>query len=152
MQFARKLLVLTVAVGALAGCPSDPVAPPAPTGEWFGVIQGADGWEHLSGQSGFIWTEGATTFETFAQIEGDEVGAVRPWHVHENTCAAGGDIVGSDADYPRLVTDATGVATVVTFVPRGIDPNADYHVNIHLSVDEMETIIACGDLTLVQVF
>jgi hypothetical protein len=143
--------VLTFAVVALAACPSDPVTP-VPTFEWYGVIVGAAGWEHIEGESGFIWTENAGTFTTAAVIVGDEIGAVRPWHVHYNTCAEGGDIVGADGDYPRLVTDGNGVASVTTTVPVGIDPNVAYHVNVHLSPDELGTIIACGDLALVGAF
>jgi superoxide dismutase, Cu-Zn family len=115
--------------------------------EWQGSVQGVPGWEHLSGQGGVVWIPGVQEFATSMQISGDEPGAVRPWHVHHNSCAAGGVIVGDDGDYPRLSIDADGTASVATIVPTGLSTTAPYHINVHLSDDEMTTIIACGDLT-----
>jgi hypothetical protein len=117
--------------------------------EWEGTIQGMQGWEHLSGVSTVSWTVGMQQFTTTMQIAGDEQDAVRPWHVHHNTCAASGGIVGNDGDYPRLEIGADGTAAVSTGVPTGLSVAAPYHVNVHLSDDEMDVIIACGDLTIV---
>ena len=54
-------------------------------------------------------------------IGGDQPGATRPWHLHRGTCDQGGAVLG---------------------------PAGDYLVNVHGSVAELRTIIACGDLHL----
>jgi superoxide dismutase, Cu-Zn family len=143
-----KLAALVASVAVLTACPGDPITP-GPTFEWFATLEGETGWEHLAGEGGMLWAEGGTVIAARAFITGDEPGAIRPWHVHHNTCAEGGDIVGPAGAYPPLVIDADGEAGVVTNVPTVIDGDASFHVNVHLSEAELETIIACGDLTVV---
>lgn len=141
----RHVTVL-VAVALLASC--DLSTEPSPrVFDWFGLMEAAEGW-NIQGEAAIQWFDDTTEFTTGAVIAMDEPGAVRPWHVHHNTCDEGGGIVGSDADYPRLVVDESGTAGVVTTVPTVLDPEADYHVNVHLSEAEMETVIACADLRL----
>jgi superoxide dismutase, Cu-Zn family len=142
----RAKLGAIVGVLVLAGC-NGTTATPADV-VWTTSIQGAAGWQHLSGDATVTWTPGASVFSTTMQIAGDEPGAVRPWHVHFNTCATGGGIVGADGDYPRLNIGTDGTATVSTTVPTGLSAAAPYHINVHLSEAQPEVIIACGDLTI----
>jgi hypothetical protein len=144
--------LLAFVLVAVAGCDIGGVDPIPQTLEWHGIVEGEAEWEHLEGEAAFAWTEGTQEITAGVLVTGDEPGEVRPWHVHHNTCAEGGGIVGSDDDYPRLVIEGDGTASVVTNVPVGIDPAADFHVNVHLSEEEMETIIACADLTLIPGF
>jgi hypothetical protein len=138
-----------MALAVLAACDTGTAVDPVPEWQWHGFLEAEAGWEHVTGQAAAGWIEGRPTFRAGAEIAGDEVGAVRPWHVHHNTCAEGGGIVGSDGDYPRLIVNAQGEAIVITDVPVGLDPAADYHVNVHLSEEEMGVIIACADLEVV---
>jgi hypothetical protein len=143
-----RLAGVLTALGVLVACDTSTVEP-LPQLEWQGDLGGEAGWEHLTGRAAMAWIQGSTTFLAGAEIMGDEAGASRPWHVHHNTCAEGGGIVGTDAQYPRLVINADGHAVVVTEVAGTIDPEADYHVNVHLSEAEMNVVIACADLELV---
>lgn len=150
MQKLRGGFTLFLAFALLTACNDDPTEPEPDPDEygWTATLQGTEGWDHLSGAAEVVWVEGQTEFEASASIAGDESGAVRPWHVHYNTCAEGGAIVGADGDYPRLNVDEDGTADVSTTVPEPMDTTASFHVNIHLSESEMGTIIACGDLNM----
>lgn len=138
----KHVLTLLVATAVVLGCNDDDDY------EWSADIQGLGEWEDLEGEAEAQWTEDDDEFDTAVEIRNDEPGAVRPWHVHFNDCATGGGIVGLDDDYPRLEVDEDGTATASVTVPQRLEPGAPYHVNIHLSDDELETIIACGDLEL----
>jgi superoxide dismutase, Cu-Zn family len=139
-------LVATVVIAG-AACDTRTTAPAVEL-EWQGTVEGLAGWEQLSGEAAFRWTEGQQHFTAGMALSGDEPGAVRPWHVHFNTCAQGGGIVGGDASYPRLAIQADGTAAVTTEVPFVPSPAVAYHVNVHLSEAQMDVIIACGDLPL----
>lgn len=141
----RAFLTTIAMFGLMAAC-GDGATAPTPELEWEATVVGVDGWEQLLGEATAVAFAGAPQFATTMVLVGDEPGAVRPWHVHHNTCTEGGGIVGADGDYPRLQVDAAGQAQVTTTVPAGLDPAANYHVNVHLSEAEMQVIIACGDL------
>lgn len=142
--------IALMALAVLAACDTSTAVDPVAEWQWHAFLEAEAGWEHVTGQAATGWIEGRPSFLAGAEIAGDEGGAVRPWHVHHNTCAEGGGIVGSDGDYPRLMVNAQGEAVVITEVPAGIDPAADYHVNVHLSEEEMDVIIACADLEVVS--
>ena len=150
MKNLRGGFTLFLTLGILTACSDDPTEPvPDPNEfEWAATLQGTQGWEGLNGEAGVVWVEGQNQFAAAASITGDESGSIRPWHVHRNTCAEGGTIVGADGDYPRLTVGANGAATASATVPMAIDTTASYHVNVHLSPAEMGTIIACGNLNL----
>jgi hypothetical protein len=142
----RQLLAAATALCVLASCDTLTIVDPPVT--WQATLTGNPGWEHLSGTAQVQQASATANFSATAQIQGDAAGAVRPWHVHNNTCAQGGGIVGADGDYPRLNVGAGGTATATATVPAGLVRGAAYHVNVHLSVAEMGTVIACGDLAI----
>ncbi len=142
-----RLVCLVLCSVVLVGCDTTTTQPLERV--WQGQLEGEPGWEHLSGETAVHFVEGTASFIAAAQIAGDEPGEIRPWHVHFNTCAEGGGIVGEDGDYPRLVVDTDGTAVASATVPQSVEPGADYHVNVHLSEAEMGTIIMCADLELV---
>jgi hypothetical protein len=145
----RKAAVAVMGIAAmmnLAGCPDDDDDDDLQTREWSADLEGEPGWEDIGGEALVVWVEEADQFTASIEITGDEEGAVRPWHLHFNTCEAGGGIVGEDQDYPRLFIDEDGNASETVTISRRIDPDDAYHVNVHLSDDELETIIACADV------
>jgi superoxide dismutase, Cu-Zn family len=146
-MYGKICMVVAVSVGLVA-CDSttaDPVER-----EWQGVLQGEPGWEQLSGSTVVQSMEGTSAFTAMVELAGDTPGAVRPWHVHFNTCAQGGGIVGQDGDYPRLTIGAGGGATASVTVAQSLAVGASYHVNVHRGDDDLATIIACADLVLVN--
>jgi superoxide dismutase, Cu-Zn family len=131
-----------------AACNGTTIQPEATEFEWQGSVAGVGEWPQVTAEAAMRWVEGDVGFTAGIAIAGDRPGAVRPWHVHHNTCAQGGGIVGLDQQYPRLEIQADGTASAVANVPLAPDPAANYHVNVHRSEEEMEVIIACGDITL----
>jgi len=113
---------------------------------WTVSFQGAGEWEDVTATSDVHWATGAASFTASVRVSDDESEAVRPWHVHQGTCAQGGEVVGGGAHYPALNMDSGGSAEGVATVPTALDPAAQYHVNVHRSPREMSTIVACGDL------
>jgi hypothetical protein len=83
-------------------------------------------------------------------------GEVHPAHIHAGSCPTPGDIVAPlrDVTAPRggqtgSLTSIEGVEVSVTRVNPQIpqmlrDPHA---INVHLSADDLDTYIACGDIT-----
>lgn len=116
---------------------------------WEATLVGTEAYAGVQGQGAAAWTEETSEFAATVDIEGDEPEAVRPWHVHENTCEAGGGIVGPAAEYTPLAVGAEGTASAADTISVALDPEADYHINVHLSAEDLETIIACGNLELV---
>ena len=79
-------------------------------------------------------------------LTGAEAGMSYPWHVHYGDCGSGGSIVGSASSYPPITPDAEGSDRVTTTIGVQLNDDSSYHVNVHLSAEEMDVIIACGEL------
>lgn len=80
------------------------------------------------------------------EIEGAPSDAILPWHLHEGACGSGGPIVGDPTAYPPLSTGLNGEASAEATIAVTVDPAADYHINVHKSPSETETIVACGEV------
>jgi superoxide dismutase, Cu-Zn family len=125
----------------------DTTPPPQAINEWRAELSNIEpSW--VVGSAVVQQTVGEQAFTAAVMIREDIAGAARPWHVHFGTCATGGGIVGDPAAYPPLVTDTAGAATSNVLVRVGLDVNAPYHVNVHESEADLNTLIACGDLVL----
>lgn len=135
---------MLVLVTALVGCGDDDDF--GDDQEMSADLDGRPGFTQLDGDATVRWTEGTSGFIATIDLEGDEPGQIRPWHVHYGTCGSGGDIVGSDEDYPRLEIDDNGQGLATATVAEQLVSGDLYHVNVHLSEEDMDTIIACGDL------
>jgi hypothetical protein len=143
----RKIIAMLMGIAVLAACDDDddPTNTPRQL-TWDTEVEGLTGFEEINGDASARWTTGTTSFSATAELLGDEGGSVRPWHVHEGTCGSGGDIVGLDSQYPRLNASPAGTDTVTVTVPVALDSTQAYYVNYHNSVEDMATIIACGEL------
>jgi hypothetical protein len=81
-------------------------------------------------------------------------GATHPVHIHSGTCAELGDVVFPLNDLAAPAGDCTGPesAVPVTLSENIVDiPLQDmidggHAINVHLSNDEIDTYIACGDV------
>jgi hypothetical protein len=130
------------------GIPDDQEPTPNPSViEWRAALVNLDPSLYaLQGDAVVAQVVGDAAFTATITIRNDTPGAVRPWHVHFNTCAAGGGIVGADTAYPRLTSGTDGAASSNVMVRVGLDPAVAYHVNVHKSDAEFNTLIMCGDL------
>jgi len=86
----------------------------------------------------------------------DDEAESRPAHIHSGTCADLGDVVLPLADVTPIGDESkrTGATTAIpvenslTVVDMPLQEIIDgrYAINIHLSADEIDTYIACGDI------
>lgn len=106
--------------------------------------------------AGMLVLSGPTAWAQDATPEAAEAMAPRPAHIHSGNCNELGEVVLPLTD----LTGATGGDRVgqagralaaensFTSVPLTLDAilDADHAINIHLSADEIDTYIACGDI------
>ena len=98
----------------------------------------------IVGSSTAMVAEGKTT--VMIKLMGMQAGTTHPWHVHMGKCASGGPIVGSMSDYTPLTVGNDGTAQGSATLSVRLEESSNYHVNVHQSASNMETIIACGNL------
>jgi hypothetical protein len=89
---------------------------------------------------------GATTTVVAINFAGGVAGGTHPWHVHSGSCATGGPIVGEAGRYPPLRPGTGGTAAATTTINVVLAPGQNYHVNVHRSPEQLDQVIACGDL------
>ncbi len=77
-------------------------------------------------------------------LQGTPPSGDHPAHFHAGNCGSGGDIVVPLSN----VNGATGFSTTVTNVPFDAIVGGDHYLNIHLSSDQISTIVACGEVGL----
>jgi hypothetical protein len=79
----------------------------------------------------------------------------RPAHIHTGNCVELGDVVVPLTDLAPAVGESVGQVDEVaeaefsfTIVPMTLDAilSADHAINVHLSAEQIETYIACGEL------
>jgi hypothetical protein len=119
-------------------------------GAWTGDVQSlAPG-----GHSGFATVTMMPDGETRANLtlRGGSAGGRHPWHIHAGLCPSGdagdaavGPEVGDPGSYPVLEPDDVGNASATAVLSAGLDPDGEYHVDIHESADD-STVVGCGDL------
>jgi hypothetical protein len=86
--------------------------------------------------------------------EAEPAGAVHPVHVHSGTCAELGEVVAPLVDLAAPEGEFTGPdsAVAVTLSENIVDIplqeiiDGGHAINVHLSADEIDTYIACGDI------
>jgi hypothetical protein len=135
----------------LHGCASGGEADPRPIpGAWSGDVQSLG----AEGHSGFATITMMADGETRANLtlRGGSAGGRHPWHIHGGLCPSGdgsaaavGPEVGDPGSYPPLEPDEAGNASATATLVVALDPEADYHVDVHQSAEDA-TVVGCGDL------
>jgi plastocyanin len=105
---------------------------------------------------GSVAAVAALTFLTPGLAAQDDEAEVHPAHIHSGTCAELGDVVAPLNDVTVIGNDSesTGAASAipvkssVTVVDMPLQEIIDggHAINVHLSADEIDTYIACGDI------
>ncbi|HEU4473916.1 MAG TPA: hypothetical protein VFR72_03710 [Gemmatimonadales bacterium] len=88
----------------------------------------------------------ATKTRAFAAIENAVPGGEHPWHVHVGRCGTDRGIFGPAEAYRPLRVGGNGRAEASAELPVPVPTSGEYFVNIHASVNNMGTIVACGNL------
>ncbi len=102
-------------------------------------ISGKEGYEGISGTATFT-DMGDDTTKVVVELTGTPAGGNHPAHLHDGTdCAMNEPVV-----HP-LENVVDGMST--TMVEASFDHlvEANYYLNVHLSAEEVSTVIACGD-------
>ncbi len=102
----------------------------------------------ISGTATFMENEdNSTTVEI--ELDGTPDGGMHPAHIHYNTAAEGGDIAVSF----EPVEGSTGMSTTTfsalddgTSITYEEAINFDGYINVHLSADDLNTLVAQGDI------
>lgn len=117
---------------------------------WSGEVEAMN----AEGHSGFATVTVMPDGETRATLtlRGGSAGGNHPWHIHEGLCPVGdsepspvGAEIGPPGAYPALEPNDGGNASATATLALQLDPDAEYHVDLHLSPEESE-VVGCGDL------
>jgi hypothetical protein len=98
-----------------------------------------------SGWMGADERESART-AAFVSISNAVPGGRHPWHVHVGQCGNDQGIFGDADDYPVLEVEGNGQAEETAELDVAVPTSGQYFINVHASPNNMETIIACGNL------
>jgi hypothetical protein len=98
--------------------------------------------------TGWMGGEKGDTAKTraFVSIQNAVPGGEHPWHVHIGQCGSDRGIFGAADAYEPLRVGSSGVAQETTVLRVPAPTTGQYFINVHASRNNMETIIACGNL------
>lgn len=139
-----RLLAIVLGLGLAASCASrvgDGAGPGAEVRSGTIVSRRGTG---VTGTARAVVRSGGTSI--VVSLIGAQPNTAHPWHIHDGTCESGGAVVGSPGAYPPLMVGTTGQAQARATLPGPLATGQNYHVNVHASATEMNTIVACGDL------
>lgn len=138
-------LALVVAGGCArqARVETEPATPEPEPATWTAALSGSVG-SALRGEA----TAEPTAAGTRIRITLRDLapGARLPWHVHQGRCGSEGEVVGPADAYPLLEAPSGGEASATAELGLRLDPALSYHVNVHASPDDLESVVACGRL------
>lgn len=120
----------------------------SPTGDLRTFQLGSVADPAIMGAATFIEnTNGTTTIEL--QLSGTPNGGMHPAHIHFNTAAEGGDIaltlgtVDGATGFSSVTIDELNDGTNITYAEL---LNYDGYINVHVSADDLGTLVAQGDI------
>jgi hypothetical protein len=105
--------------------------------------------------AGMVALSGPAAWAQDATPEAVETMPPRPAHIHTGTCNEVGEVIAPLTDLTGASGDRVGQArraipaeSSFTSVPMTLDAilGADHVVNVHLSAEEIDTYIACGEV------
>ena len=144
MTFISGFLLLT---GCASGGETDSRPIPA---AWTADVQAEVGLEPSGFATVTVMADGGTWANL--TLRGGSAGGHYPWHIHEGLCPAGdsepstvGAEVGRSEAYPVLEPNEGGNASATASLNLQLDPDAEYHVDIHQSPEDSE-VVGCGNL------
>ncbi|MDO1500951.1 hypothetical protein Q2T40_12495 [Winogradskyella maritima] len=148
MKTLIKSVILIFTVALFTSCDSDDDVNIQPTGESKLFTLNSVANPSISGTARFVEnSDNSTTIEL--QLTGTPDGGQHPAHIHFNTAAEGGDIaltlgtVNGDTGFSTVTTSTLNDGTSITYDQL---LQFDGYINVHLSANELETLVAQGDI------
>lgn len=121
------------------------VESPTKKGEdWNAGLKGMGNFASVTGQVKATTLNGQ--LEARIAVSGATAGGQHPWMIHEGTCNLPGSPIGTMSDYPPITIGADGKGTADAKFQARLNEAKDYIVVVHASMDDMNTVVACGDL------
>ena len=152
MTRSAGLAVLTLGVAACGGGPKTQIDPNREDvgTRWNAIIATSPGLVGALQVKGTGWMapkdRDSTQTRAYVAIENAVPGGEHPWHVHVGRCGNDRGIFGPADAYPPLRVGGNGKAESRADLPVPVPSSGEYFINIHASVNNMRTIIACGNL------
>ena len=88
----------------------------------------------------------STRTRAYVTIENAVPGGEHPWHVHVGRCGSDRGIYGPADAYRPLRVGGNGRAESTADVPVPVPTSGEYFINVHASVNNLRTVIACGNM------
>ena len=110
---------------------------------WDTQLVAEQAYPGLTGQAAAVSRLGGTAVGI--EIDGAEAGGAHAWRVRLGTCASPSQQIGSNSDYPELLVDEEGSASVETHLALRLSLENTYNVEVRESSTDGSRI-ACGDL------
>ena len=102
-------------------------------------ISGKEGYEGISGTATFT-DMGDDTTKVVVELEGTPADGNHPAHLHDGTDCS----MNKPVEHPlENVVDGMSTTTVDASFDHLVEAN--YYLNVHLSAEEVSTVVACGD-------
>jgi hypothetical protein len=80
------------------------------------------------------------------EITNASPGGLHPWHIHRGQCGNDMGVLGPADAYKPLKVGGDGQAKADATLPLPMPVSGNYFINIHASAQNMNTIVACGNL------
>jgi hypothetical protein len=132
----KRFWITIVAVGMFAIAA---IAPAAAQEESLTIDLDEVNGSGVSGTATLTEEDGQTNVAI--ELEGTPEDGVHPVHIHSGTCDDLGDVVFPLEDVVDGMSESTVEASIADILA------ADHAINVHLSADEMDVYVACGEIT-----
>ena len=145
---------LIVAAAGLVGCGGhsvhiDPKAQPV-ANQWNAVLATPAGLAGAIQEHGTGWMapnpKDTAQVQAHVEITNAAPGGVHPWHVHRGQCGNDMGVLGPPDSYPPLKVGGDGSAKADAKMPMPMPAAGEYFISVHASAQNMNTIVACGNL------
>jgi hypothetical protein len=100
-----------------------------------------------------VKAKGSDSTMMLVKIKNGTAATTYAWHMHNGTCAAGGDVVGVATAYPQITTDSAGEGRSETSLAVAPPATGSFSVHVHAPSTDSKQVgqtVACGDLKAVK--
>jgi hypothetical protein len=117
---------------------------------WSGTLATPPELGGVVAMSGLAWMapdpKSADRTQAYVEVANAVPGGLHPWHVHRGRCGSDLGILGPADVYKPLKVGSNGKANSTAVIPVPFTKTGEYFVNVHASLKNLQTIVACGNL------
>lgn len=140
----RSLGFAALVAALLVGCGGREIDRTPVRGSWIGEIEAVGDHGHSGFTTASLLSAGGTRVNV--TLTGGSMGGRHPWRVRTGACGSGGEVIGDPEAYPPMEPNARGNASATATIGVDLDPDSEYHVTLHTSPEDLDTIVGCGEL------